>query len=50
MYLADYYANVGLYGIKDTPFDYPSITIDDVNNFIKDYMNPKDILVSIITK
>jgi|LakMenEpi03Aug12_release.lakeMendotaPanAssembly.Ray.scaffolds.fasta_scaffold157737_2 predicted Zn-dependent peptidase len=50
MFLADYYANHLLYGIDDKPYKLPSINNDEVNNIIKKYMDPDNILISIVTK
>ena len=50
MFLTDYYANHMLYGVDDKPFKPPKITNDEMNDIIRKYMNPKDLLISIITK
>jgi len=50
MFLADYYANHLLYGVDDKPYKPPKINNNEVNNMIKKYMNPDNILVAIITK
>jgi predicted Zn-dependent peptidase len=50
MFLADYYANHLLYGIDDIPYKPPNINNEEMNEIIRKYMNPKDILISVITK
>lgn len=50
MFIADYYGNVGLYGIKEMPDKDYSINVDEINDFIKEYINPAKMLLSIITK
>ena len=49
MFLADYYANHLLYGIDDKPYQPPKINNNEVNEIIRNYMDPKNILMSIIT-
>jgi predicted Zn-dependent peptidase len=50
MFLTDYYANHLLYGIDDKPFKTPKINNDEMNDIIRKYMNPDNVLISIITK
>ena len=50
MFLADYYANHLLYGVDDKPYQPPKINNTEVNDIIKKYMDPANILTSIITK
>jgi predicted Zn-dependent peptidase len=50
MFLADYYANHLLYGVDDKPFKPPKIDNDDVNEVIKKFMDPDNMLISILTK
>jgi predicted Zn-dependent peptidase len=50
MFLADYYANYGLYDIIDQPNKPPRISTADVNNFINKYLDPDNALMSIVTK
>lgn len=50
MYLAQYFAEMSPFGIDSMPNDFPKITIEETNRFVKEYLNPKKCMISMITK